>query len=132
VFYLDGIADGYIVEPGSPAGGAGLMEAQYTPTGGGYADTLPGLFVGGTQFAQVPGPIVLIPSVGLSFGTFSATYSSGQFAINSANGRGFGSLSLSGVAETAAAVYEVSPTKFEVMSFGTIQADGTILWMIQN
>jgi hypothetical protein len=132
VFYLDGIADGYVIEQGSPAGSAGLLEAQYTPTAGVYSDTLPGLFVGGTQFAQVPGPIVLIPSVGLGFGTLSATYSSGQFAINSSNGRGFGSLSLSGVASAAAAIYEVSPTKFEIMSFGTIQADGTILWMIQN
>jgi len=132
VFYLDGIADGYVVEQGSTAGCAGLLEAQYTPTGGVYSDTLPGLFVGGTQFAQAPGPIVLIPSVDLSFGSFSATYSSGQFAIDSANGGGFGSLSLSGVAATAAAIYEVSPTKFETMSFGTIQADGTILWMIQN
>lgn len=132
VFYLDGIADGYVVEQGSTAGCAGLLEAQYTPTSGVYSDTLPGLFVGGTQFAQAPGPIVLIPSVDLSFGSFSATYSSGQFAIDSANGGGFGSLSLSGVAATAAAIYEVSPTKFETMSFGTIQADGTILWMIQN
>jgi hypothetical protein len=132
VFYLDGIADGYVLEAGSPAGSTGLLEAQYTPTSGAYSDTLPGLFVGGTQFAQVPGPIVLIPSVELSFGTLSSTYSSGQFAVSTANGRGFGSISLSGVANAAAALYQVSATKYEIMTFGSIQADGTILWMIQN
>jgi hypothetical protein len=90
------------------------------------------LFVGGTQFAQVPGPIVLVPSLGISFGSLSSTYSSGQFAIDTANGRGFGSLSLSGVTATPAALYQVSPTKFEIMTFGSIQVDGTILWAIQN
>jgi hypothetical protein len=132
VFYLDGIADGYVIEPASAAGSTGLLEAQYTPTSGAYSDTLPGLFVGGTQFAQVPGPIVLVPSVELSFGTLSATYSSGQFAIDSTNGRGFGSLTLSGVTASPAALYQVSPTKFEIMTFGSIQVDGTFLWMIQN
>jgi hypothetical protein len=132
VFYLDGIADGYVIQVGSPAGSAGLLEAQYTPASGSYTDTLSGQFVGGTQFAQVPGPIVLIPSVELSFGSLSSTYSSGQFAVNSSNGRGFGELSLSGVASTSAALYQVSPTKFEIMTFGTIQVDGTILWMIGN
>jgi len=132
VFYLDGIADGYVIEPASPAGSTGLLEAQYTPTSGAYSDTLQGLFVGGTQFAQVPGPIVLVPSTELSFGTLSATYSSGQFAIDSTNGRGFGSLTLSGVTASPAALYQVSPTKFEIMTFGSIQVDGTLLWMIQN
>jgi hypothetical protein len=132
VFYLDAIDDGYLVEVGSPAGSTGLLEAQYTPTGGVYPDTLSGLFVGGTQFAQTPGPIVLIPGIGLSFGVLSSTYSSGLFAIDSTNGRGFGSLSQSGIASTPAVVYVVSPNKFEVLSFGTIQVDGTILWMIQD
>lgn len=132
VFYLDGIADGYVVEQGSTAGSAGLLEAQYVPAGGSYPDTLPGLFVGATQFASVPGPIVLIPGVSISFGNLSATYSSGLFAIDSTTGRGFGSLSQSGVASTDAAVYEISPTKFDLMTFGTIQVDSTILWMIQQ
>jgi hypothetical protein len=75
---------------------------------------------------------VLIPGVDFSFGDLSSTYSNGLFAIDSTTGRGFGSLSQSGVASSAAAVYEISPTKFEIMTFGTIQVDGTILWMIQQ
>jgi hypothetical protein len=132
VFYLDGVADGYVLEPGSPAGSTGLLEAQYMPTGGVYLDTLPGNFVGGTQFAQTPGPIVLIPSLSFSFGVLSSTYSSGQFGVDGTIGRGFGTLTQSGVASTPAVLYEVSPTKIDVMAFGTIQVDGSILWLIQN
>ncbi len=132
VFYLDRIADGYVLEIGSPAASAGVLEAQYTPAGGVYLDTLPGQFVGGTQFAQTPGPIVLIPSIGLNFGVLSSTYSSGQFGVDGSIGRGFGTLTQSGIASTPAVLYEVSPNKIDVMAFGTIQVDGTIIWLIQN
>ena len=132
MFYLDGIADGYVVEIGSPAGNGGLLEAQYMPAGGVFLDTLQGIFVGGTQFAQVPGPIVLIPGLTLNFGLLSSTYSSGQFGVDSTIGRGFGTLTLSGVASTPAVLYEVSPTKIDVMSFGTIQVDGATLWLIRE
>jgi hypothetical protein len=132
VFYLDGVADGYVLEPASPAGSTGLLEAQYAPAGGIYLDTLPGNFVGGTQFAQTPGPIVLIPSLSLSFGVLSSTYSSGQFGVDGTIGRGFGTLTQSGIATTPAVIYEVSPNKIDVMAFGTIQVDGSILWLIQN
>jgi hypothetical protein len=132
VFYLDGVANGYVVEPGSNSGNAGVLEAQYTPAGGVYADTLSGTFVGGTQFAQAPGPITLVPTISLSFGVLSSTYTSGLFAIDTASGRGFGSLSQSGIAQTAAALYIVSPTKVDVMGFGTLQVDSSISWLIQN
>jgi hypothetical protein len=131
-FYLDGVADGYVVETGSASGNAGMLEAQYTPTDGVYPDTLPGFFVGGTQYAQTPGPIVLTPEIGLSFGVLSSTYTNGQFAVDGSNGRGFGSLSESGISETDAALYIVSPTKIDVMTFGTIRVDGSILWLVQN
>ena len=132
VFYLDGVADGYVLEPGSSSGNAGLLEAQYTPSGGVYPDTLPGFFVGGTQYAQTPGPIILIPSISLSFGVLSSTYTSGLFAIDPSMGRGFGSLTQSGIVSTAASLYIVSPTKIDIMTFGTIRVDGTISWLVQN
>jgi len=132
VVYLDGVADGYVVETGSGSGNAGLLEAQYTPSGGVYPDTLPGLFVGGTQYAQTPGPITLTPEIGLNFGMLSSNYTSGQFAIDATMGRGFGSLTQTGLSPTDAALYIVSPTKIDVMTFGTIRVDGSILWLIQN
>ncbi len=132
VFYLDGLADGYVVETGSGSGNAGLLEAQYTPTGGVYPDTLPGLFVGGTQYAQAPGPIILASQFSLSYGELSSNYTSGQFGVDPTSGRGFGSLTESGIAATDAALYIVSPTKIDVMSFGTFRVDGSILWLIGN
>jgi hypothetical protein len=132
VFYLDGVADGYVVEQGSSSGNAGLLEAQYTPPGGTYPDTLLGFFVAGTQFAQTPGPISLVPSYTLSFGTLSGTYSSGQFDVDTATGRGFGTITQTGVETQSAALYLVTPNKMDVMTFGTITTDGAISWLIAN
>jgi hypothetical protein len=132
VFYLDGVADGYVIEPGSTTGNAGLLEAQYTPSGGVYTDTLAGFFVAGTQYAQTPGPITLVPSLTLNFGTLSGTYSSGQFAVDTSTGRGFGSYTQTGISDTDAALYVVSPTKMDIMTFGTVALDGTISWLIEN
>jgi hypothetical protein len=132
VLYLDGIGNGYVIELGSPSGNAGLLEAQYQPAGGSYPDTLLGYFVGGTQFVQSPGPIVLVPTLTLSFGVLSSNFTSGQFAVDPTSGRGFGSMTLSGITNSSAAMYLVSPTKIDVMTFGDISTDGTILWLRQN
>jgi hypothetical protein len=132
VFYLDGVADGYVVELGTNSGNAGLLEAQYTPPGGAYPDTLLGFFVAGTQFAQTPGPISLVPSYTLSFGTLSGTYSSGQFDVDTSTGRGFGTIQQTAVPVQSASLYLVSPTKMDIMTFGTISEDGAITWLIAN
>jgi hypothetical protein len=132
VFYLDGIADGYVIELGTNSGNTGLLEAQYTPSTGSYPDTLLGFFVAGTQFAQTPGPIGTVPSYTLSYGTLSGTYSSGQFDVDNSNGRGFGTVQQTGIETQSAAMYLVSPTKIDIMTFGTITTDGAISWLIQN
>ena len=132
VFYLDGIADGYVIEEGTTSGNAGLLEAQYTPPGESYPDTLLGFFVAGTQFAQTAGPITLVPSYTLSYGTLSGTYSSGQFDVASATGRGFGTIQQTGVPIQSATLYVVSPSKMDIMTFGTFTTDGAISWLIGN
>jgi hypothetical protein len=68
----------------------------------------------------------------LSFGQLSSNYTSGQFGVDPTSGRGFGSLTESGISSTDAALYVVSPTKVDVMTFGTFRVDGTILWLIQK
>ena len=132
VFYLDATADGYILEPGSSAGSAGLLEAQYIPSGGIYPNSFTGFFVGGTQFASAPGPIDLIPLVSMDLGTLSSTNTNGLYAIDPASGRGFGSLTESGVQSTDAALYVVSPTKIDLMRFSTRAVDGTIDWFVEH
>ncbi|MGH8142483.1 MAG: hypothetical protein ACREU2_08210 [Steroidobacteraceae bacterium] len=131
VFYLDGTADGYIVEQNSPSGNAGLLEAQTVPPGG-FPDTLPGDFVGGTQYVQTLGPVSLLPLMYLAYGTVSSNFYSGTFSIDPNTGRGLGTVQEQGLQETADVLYEVSPTKLDVMNFATpAGTSGTILWLVQ-
>jgi len=133
VFYLDGSADGYLIEQNSASGNAGLLEAQTLPASPpGFPDTLPGDFVGGTQYPQSAGPVSLLPLMYVAYGTVSSNFYSGTFAIDPTTGRGFGTVQQQGVAETADVLYEVSPTKVDLMNFATPNGtNGTIIWLVQ-
>jgi hypothetical protein len=134
VFYLDGIGNGYLVQQNDPsgAGSGGLLEAQATMPAGGFPVTLPGFFVGGTQFAMSAGPITLNPLATLSFGTLSSNFTNALFFIDQTTGRGLGTLTQTGVGTQPAALYYVSPTKLDVLRFSTRAFDGNIDWLIQN
>lgn len=130
VFYLDGVSNGYLLEQGSTSGNSGLIELQVPPSGG-FTDTLSGEFVGGTQFAMSNGPITLQALEELTYGALSSSYQSGAFAIDS-TGRGFGTVELNGVGTTADVLYMVSPTKVDLMNFGTPNGiNGSISWLVQ-
>ncbi len=131
VFYLDGVSDGYIIDPASTAGEVGLLEAQTVPANGTFSDTYDSQFVGDTQWPQTDGPVALQPTVQLEYGTLSSSYLSGNFAIDPASGRGFGLATLTGVGETADVLYVVSPTKIDLLNFATPTGiNGSITWMI--
>jgi hypothetical protein len=132
VFYLDGINDGYVVEQKAPDGSGGLLEAQFAMPAGGFPVTFPGSFVGGTQFAMAPGPITLNPLAALNFGSLSSNFTNAQFDIDNTTGRGLGTLTQTGVGVQPAVIYEVSPTKLEVLRFSTRAVDGNIDWLIQD
>ena len=130
VFYLDAVSDGYLLEHDSNSGNAGLLELQ-TPPAGGFTNTLNGAFVGGTQWAMANGPITLQSLMELTYGSLSSNYESGSFAIDD-TGRGFGTVLMDGVATTADVLYIVSPTKIDLMNFGTPTGiNGSISWLIQ-
>jgi len=137
-FYLDGTSNGYIVEQGSAAGSAGLLEAQFQgpypspPPTGIFPPTLPNAFVSGTAYPQAPGPISLEPLIYLNFDALSSSFLNGSFAIDPTSGRGLGTIVQSGVGTTAAALYIVSPSKMDMLRFGTRAIDGTIEFMIQD
>ena len=132
VFYLDGVSDGYILEQGSTTGNVGLLEAQTVPSGG-FTSTLNGEFVGDTQFPLSYAPVALEPLVQLAYGSLSSTNFSGDFAVDPTTGRGFGTVSTTGVGETADVLYVVSPTKVDLMNFATpTGTNGTISWLVQN
>jgi len=136
-FYLDGIADGYIVQLGTAAGGAGLLEAQFQgpyanpPVSGIFPDTLSNDFVGITQYPQSHGPVGLEPLIVLNYGALSGNEANGSFAINPTTGRGVGTLTATGLGSTPASLYIVSPTKIDVLSFGTRAVDGSIDFLFQ-
>ncbi len=132
VFYLDGSADGYILQTSDHSGNAGLLEAQAPPPAGGYSPTLVGTFVGGTQYPQAAGPISLLSLVYLDYGSLSSAYTNGTFSVDPNTGRGFAQITFTGVGLLQDVMYIVSPTKVNLMNYGTTTGtNGTIIWMIQ-
>jgi hypothetical protein len=137
VLYLDGAADGYILEQNGVAGSVGFLEAQYQgpypnpPVTGIFPATLNNGFVGGTEYPTAPGPITLDALVFLNYDALSSNFLNGSFAIDPLTGRGLGTVTESGVGSQAAVIYVVSTTKMEMLRFGTRAVDGTLEALIQ-
>jgi hypothetical protein len=137
VFYLDGISNGYILQPGSTAGSTGLLEAQFQgpytfpPASGTFPSTLQNSFVSYTAYPQSAGPITLNSLLYLNYDALSSNYINGSFAIDPTIGRGLGSLTESGVGTQSAVVYVVSEGKLDIMRFGTRAVDASIEFAIQ-
>lgn len=126
VAYLDGPSNGYVIEPASATGIAGVLEAQIAAP---FSTTVPGLFVAGTQYAQDAGPIALLPSVHLSAGSISSTYASGYFGIDLATGRAAGTFTVTGIGTTAAVLYQVNAHKMVMMQLGTTNRSAALMWL---
>ena len=137
-FYLDGASSGYIVEHTSTAGSAGFLEAQsqgpyeYASSSGPFPATLANGFVSYTAYPQAPGPITLNALLYLNFDALSSNFVNGSFAIDPTIGRGLGTVTESGVGTLPSALYIISPTRMEMLRFGTKGIDGTIETMIQD
>ncbi len=137
VFYLDGPSDGYIVEQGSVSGNAGLLEAQYTPPAASngstpYPTTFSSMYVGGTQFPQALGPVIMIPMMTLEGGSLASSYTTGTFSMNPADGRGFGTMTDISLGFTAASLYIVSPDKIDLLRFAYRYTDASLEWFTDN
>ncbi len=126
VLYLDGTANGYVVEKASATGSAGLLEAQ---SAGPFDTGLPGLFVYGTQYAQSAGPITLAPILTFSGGVLSGNYVSGYYSLDAATGRGTGTLSITGQGTASMALYVVRPERVLALQFGASNRGGTLNWV---
>lgn len=125
VGYLDGASNGYLLETGGSSGAAGLLEAQMA---GPFDSTIPGLFIGGTQFAQDSGPMVLMPAVHFSGGAFSATQGSGYYAMDATTGRGLGTISVTGTGSSVFVVYQVAPNHVRTLRFGNVTRSAMVDW----
>lgn len=137
-FYLDGTADGYIVEHTTGSRSAGLLEAQFQgpyahpPPTGIFPATLTNAFVSTTAYPQSHGPISLEPLIYLNYDALSSSYLNGSFAIDPGSGRGLGNMTENGVGTTSAAIYIVSPQKVDILRFGARALDSTIEFMTQH
>ena len=136
-FYLDGTANGYIVEHGSAAGSAGFLEAQFQgpypspPPSGIFPPTLQNAFVSGTGYPQASGPITLNALLYLNYDALSSNFINGSVAIDPTTGRGLGTITESGVGSNAVSLYIVSASRMEMLRFGTRAVNGTIEYIIQ-
>jgi hypothetical protein len=81
---------------------------------------------------MAPGPITLTPLATVAFGSLSSNFTNATFNIDPSNGRGFGTLTQSGIGIQPAVLYIVSPTKLDVLRFATRGVDPNIDWLIQN
>ena len=124
--YLDGAANGYLLEVGGASGSAGFLEAQAP---GPFSATIPGLFVSGTQYAQYPGPMALLPSVNLAAGSISAGSANGFYAFTTTTGRGVGSLTVTGSGNGTMVLYVVGPNKVRILRLGTLSRSPTMEWL---
>ncbi len=126
VLYLDGPANGYVVELNSSSGNAGLLEAQ---SAGPFDTDLVGLFVGGTQYPEDSYPIVLLPAVQFAGNSFTANYANGFYSLDTNSGRGVGTLNTSGNPVTAMALYIVRPDKVLTLQMATPYSNAAISWL---
>ena len=129
VLYLTGPASGYLIEPGSTSGNAGIIEAQAP---GPFSTTVPGLFVSGMQYPEDEAPMVLMPSVHMTEGAFTSAYANGYFTMDSTTGRGVGSLTISGIGVGTYTFYIVRPDKVLALRMSTPYTSAGLAWMISD
>lgn len=126
--YLSGPEAGYVVEHGNSNthNMGGLLEAQ---AAGPYSATLAGIFVSGTQFPQEAGPMSLLPALYLVSTGISSTYTSGYIALDTATGRGIGTMSTSGSASTIVTSYQVDASNVRILRYGYRLRGPSLEWL---
>lgn len=129
VVYLDSAANGYVIEQGSTAGNAGILEPQ---SAGPFTSTVAGFFVSGTQFPEDVAPMVLMPSVGIANGVMSSTAGTGYFALDTATGRGIGSTSITGSGSALFVMYIVNPNRVVTFRTAALNRSAVMDWLDAN
>ena len=127
--YLDGVANGYVIEHGSAVGSAGLVEAQ---SAGPFTNSVPGFFVSGTQFPQDVAPMVLLPAVNLASGSLTASNASGFYTLDALTGRALGTINISGSGQALFVLYVVRPNKLVTFRQGVQNRSAVMDWLGAN
>ncbi len=128
--YLDGTANGYVVEHSGTVGSAGLLEAQ---AAGPFSTSVPGFFVSGTQYPEDVAPMVLLPYANLANGSFTGSGGSGGFyVVDTATGRALGIVSVSGSSNAASVLYVVGPNRLVTFRQGVVNRSAVMDWIDAN
>jgi hypothetical protein len=127
--YLDGAANGYVVEHSGSAGSAGLLESQAP---GPFSSSVPGFFVSGTQYPQDVAPLVLLPSVNIANGSFSASSANGYYVLDPVTGRSLGTINVSGSSTAIFVMYLVGPNRLVTFRPGTVNRSAVMDWIDAN
>lgn len=126
--YLDATANGYVIERNSATGNAGLLEIQMS---GPFSNSMPGIFVAGTQFPQSASPLALMPITYLSSGNISSASASGYVGMDETTGRGIGTLQISALGGISTALYIVNADKMVALRFGNNSQNAAMEWLVK-
>jgi hypothetical protein len=127
--YLDGTANGYVVEHSGTVGSAGLLEAQ---AAGPFSSSVPGFFVSGTQYPEDVAPMVLLPAVNISNGSLAASSASGFYVLDAATGRALGTISVTGSSTALFVMYVVGPNHIVTFRPGVLNRSAVMDWIDAN
>ena len=129
VVYLDGAANGYVIEQGSAVGSAGILEPQ---AAGPFTSTVTGFFVSGTQYPEDVAPMILMPSASLANGVISASAGTGYYALDTATGRAIGTANITGSGQALFVMYVVGPNRVVLFRTGALNRSAVMDWLDAN
>ena len=125
VLYMTGPGTGYLIEPASPVGNFGILDAQ---VGAPFSDFLSSYYIGGTVFATSTSPISLVPQLLFQEGALSGNVT-GSYAIDSTTGRAIATVSRNILGGSGLVIYLVSTSKLVVLGDGVNSVNTSLAWL---
>lgn len=122
VVYLDGVANGYVVETQGTKVGFGLLERQ---SGAPFTTFAGGTYVVSTQFGSQESALTLLSAAGVSGASLSASATSASFTLDTATGRATGNAGSAAFGGLGVIVYVVDANRLRIMGDGRSSTGGT-------
>jgi hypothetical protein len=122
VVYLDGVANGYVVETQGTKVGFGLLERQ---TGAPFTTFAGGTYVVSTQFGSQESALTLLSAANVTGASLSASATSASFNLDTATGRATGNAGSAAFGGLGVIVYVVDANRLRIMGDGRSTTGGT-------
>jgi len=126
VLYLWGPGNGYLVEPASPVGTFGTLDAQL---GSPYSNFHPTYFLGGSVFNSSSSPITSVPELFFDDGAMSGNLT-GSYAIDPVTGQVLATVTRNILGGTGLIGYVISPTRMVLIGNGVNSVNSTLVWLM--